>query len=63
MKYKVGDKIITKKPHACGNNEWSVERTGADVKIKCLKCGKTIFLLENELQKMTKKIIEGNENE
>ncbi len=63
MIYKVGDKIITKKPHACKGNEWKVERVGADIKIKCLKCGKSIFLLENELQKMTKKIIDGKENE
>ncbi len=60
MKYKVGDKILTKKPHACGQNEWTVERVGADIKIKCLKCGKSIFVLENQLDKMVKKRIEGN---
>ncbi len=62
-KYKVGDKIITKKPHACKNNEWSVERVGADIKLKCLKCGKNIFVMELEMQRMTKKIIDGNGNE
>ncbi len=63
MIYKVGDKIITKKPHACANSEWSIERVGADIKLKCLKCGKTMFLLESELQKMTKKHISGKEYE
>ncbi len=63
MKYKVGDKIVAKKPHACGANEWSVERVGADVKLRCLKCGKVFFLLENQVQKMTKKHIDGNLNE
>ena len=63
MKYQVGDRIITKKPHACGMGEWTIERGGADVKLKCLKCGKTIFVLESELQKMTKKHINGNLNE
>ncbi len=58
MKYKVGDRIITKKPHACTNNEWVIERIGADVKIKCLKCGRAMFLLEDELKKITKKHIE-----
>ncbi len=59
MKYKVGDKIITKKTHACGNDEWTVERTGADIKIKCSKCGKTMFVLSDGLDKMCKKHIDG----
>ena len=63
MIYKLGDSIISKKPHACGNNEWKVERVGADIKLKCQKCGKSIFVLESELQKMTKKHINGNLNE
>ena len=54
MTYNVGDKIISKKSHACGGNEWQVVRTGADVKIKCLKCGRAIFLSVDELQKMAK---------
>ena len=54
MTYNVGDKIISKKSHACGGNEWQVVRTGADVKIKCLKCGRAIFLSVDELQKMVK---------
>ena len=37
MAYSVGDKITSKKTHACGNNEWEVTRVGADIKLKCLK--------------------------
>lgn len=54
MTYNVGDKIISKKNHACGSNEWQIVRTGADVKIKCLKCGRAIFLSIDELQKIVK---------
>lgn len=53
MIYSVGDKIIAKKPHACGGNAWTVVRTGADVKLKCDKCGRTIFLSPDETAKMT----------
>ncbi len=60
MKYKVGAKIITKKPHACGAKDWLVERVGADIKIRCLNCGRVIFLLPDELDKMTKEYIEVN---
>lgn len=53
MIYSVGGKIIAKKPHACGGNAWTVVRTGADVKLKCDKCGRTIFLSPDETAKMT----------
>ena len=54
MIYKVGGIIKSKKNHACGGNEWQVVRTGADVKIKCLKCGRTVFVSVDEAQNMTK---------
>ena len=58
MTVKVGDKIITKKQHPCGSLEWLVVRTGADIKIKCLGCGRTIMLSEPEFAKRVKKIVE-----
>lgn len=54
MKYQVGGKIKTKKPHACGAFDWEVVRTGADVKIKCLGCGRSVFVSIDKLDKMTK---------
>lgn len=56
IKYEVGDKLKTKKKHPCGCDEWTVERTGADVKIKCDKCGKCVFLLKDKLDKMVKSV-------
>lgn len=44
MKFTVGDTIKAKKPHACGGREWEIVRTGADIKLKCLKCGRIVFL-------------------
>ena len=65
MIYKVGDKIISKKNHACGKNEWQIVRTGADVKLKCLCCGHVIFLSVDQLKKMTKEhiSISGEDND
>jgi hypothetical protein len=59
MIYTEGGKIISKKIHACGGNEWLVQRTGADIKIKCLKCGRAIFVSVDQADKMTKKYIAG----
>lgn len=54
MAYQIGDKIISKKNHACGGNEWEVARVGADIKLKCLKCARSLFLSIDEVKKMTK---------
>ncbi|MBE5733892.1 MAG: DUF951 domain-containing protein [Clostridiales bacterium] len=54
MVYELNSKIISKKPHACGGNEWQVVRVGADVKLKCLKCGRSVFFSIDQLNKMTK---------
>ncbi len=54
MLYNVGDKLISKKAHACGANEWEVARVGADIKLKCLKCGRAIFLSVDEVKRITK---------
>ena len=40
----VGDVITTRKPHPCGSNEWTVIRTGADIKIRCSGCGRIVML-------------------
>lgn len=63
MNYTVGGKIISKKNHACGGNEWQITRTGADIKVKCLKCGKCLFLSVDETDKMVKKYLQvGDDN-
>ena len=62
MQYGVGDKIISKKNHACGSNEWVVARTGADVKLKCVKCGRAVFLSVDEVKKITKQYLPATEN-
>ena len=63
MKYKVGGKIISKKPHACGGKEWTVTRIGADEKIKCDKCGHQIFLSVDKVDKIAKSYIDNMETE
>lgn len=55
--YKVGSIVIMKKPHPCGTNEWMVTRVGADIKIKCVNCGRTIMLSRVEFNKKLKKVV------
>ena len=51
----VGTVVETKKPHPCGGVLWEIVRTGADVKIKCKKCGRGVMLLPDELLKRVRR--------
>lgn len=55
--YRVGSKVIMKKPHPCGTNEWEIIRVGADIKIKCVKCLRVIMLPRIDFNKKLKKVI------
>ena len=55
--YEVGTKVIMKKQHPCGANEWEITRVGADIKIKCLNCNRTILIPRIDFNKNLKKII------
>ena len=57
MDYKLNDIVVMKKPHPCGYNEWQIIRVGADIKIKCLNCGRSIMMPRIEFNKKLKKIV------
>ena len=60
--YKLGDRLVLKKGHPCGANDWEVVKLGADIKLKSRNCGRLVFIPRIELNKKIKKIIE-KENE
>ena len=55
--FGLGDVVLMKKPHACGANEWTIIRVGADVKIKCAQCGRIVMLDRADFVRMGKKIL------
>lgn len=57
VEYSVGDIIQTRKQHPCGSDQWTVIRTGADFKIKCLKCSRIVMLDRETFMKRVKKVI------
>ena len=56
--YKLGSIVTMKKEHPCGTNEWEIIRVGADIKIKCRKCGRTIMMPRNEFNRKLKKVLQ-----
>ena len=55
--YQIGSIVTMKKNHPCGANEWIITRIGADIKIQCLFCKRSIMLPRIEFNKKLKKII------
>lgn len=60
--YKLNDKVVMKKPHACKTNEWTITRMGVDIKIKCNHCGREIMMDRLEFERKLKKVL-GDINE
>lgn len=60
--YKLNDKVVMKKPHACKTNEWLITRMGVDIKIKCIHCGREIMMDRLEFERKLKKVL-GDTNE
>lgn len=56
--YKLGSVVIMKKNHPCGENNWTIVRTGVDIKIKCNKCTREIMLSRVDFEKKLKKVVE-----
>lgn len=57
LEYKLGSKVMMKKQHPCGTNEFEITRLGADIKIKCVNCGRPILLPRIDFNKKIKKVI------
>ena len=55
---RLGDVIRSRKPHPCGNDVWTVIRTGADIKIKCRTCGRIVMLDRETFLKRRKSVLE-----
>ncbi|MBE6072418.1 MAG: DUF951 domain-containing protein [Clostridium butyricum] len=60
--FNLGDIVEMKKTHPCGTNNFEIIRVGADVKIKCVGCGRIVMIPRRKFQKDAKKIVSTAEN-
>ena len=56
--YDLGSLIVMKKGHPCGENLWEIVRLGADIRIRCTKCGRIVMIPRIEFNKKIKKVME-----
>lgn len=56
-RYDLNNIVEMKKPHPCGTNNFQIVRMGADIKIRCTNCDRTIMMLRRDFDKRLKKVI------
>ena len=57
VRFSVGDTLVMRKPHPCGDNRFRVARTGSDVRIICLSCSRDVTVERLKLEKNIKQVI------
>ncbi len=60
-KFQLHDVVEMKKPHPCGENKWRIIRMGADIRIKCLACDRSVLIPRNEFTKKLKRVLQSKE--
>ena len=53
---RIGDLVILKKDHPCGNSQWEIMRIGMDIGIRCFGCGRRVLMVRRELERQIKSI-------
>ena len=57
MDVRVGDKLLMKKNHPCGENVFDVLRVGMDFRVRCVGCGREVIVPRSKIEKNIKKIM------
>jgi len=57
MHLEMGDRLRLRKQHPCGGFDWEVVRLGADIGLRCEKCGRRVLLPRSEVERRTKQML------
>ncbi len=57
MDVRVGDILVMKKPHPCGEKRWLVLRSGMDFRLRCAGCGHEVLLARSKAEKNIRQIV------
>lgn len=57
MDIQLQDILLMKKEHPCGEKQWLVLRTGADLRLRCMGCGREIMVPRFKAEKNIRCVI------
>ncbi len=61
MDIRLGDVLVMKKPHPCGESRWTVLRVGMDFRLKCSGCGHEVLIARSKAEKNIRQILRDGE--
>ena len=61
MEIRLGDVVHLRKKHPCGSDQWQVVRVGADIRIKCSGCGRSVLLGRQVFERRVKDFVSRGE--
>jgi hypothetical protein len=57
VEFRLGDVVRLRKPHPCGNFDWTVVRLGADIGLRCNQCQRKVLLPRRTLERRMKSFL------
>ncbi len=48
--FRLGDVVRLRRAHPCGGQEWLVDRLGADIGLRCQRCGRHVLIERRPLE-------------
>lgn len=61
MDIQLGDILVMKKCHPCGEKQWQVLRVGADFRLRCLGCRHEMMIPRYKAEKNIRNVIRHND--
>jgi hypothetical protein len=47
----LGDVVRLRRTHPCGGDEWQIDRIGADIGLRCRRCGRHVMIDRRTLER------------
>ena len=57
LEINLGDVVRLRKQHPCGGSDWQVTRLGADIGLRCLRCGRRMLVERPVLERRIKTFV------
>ncbi|MBX6350880.1 MAG: DUF951 domain-containing protein [Clostridia bacterium] len=57
LELHLGDVVRLRKPHPCGSDRWEIVRVGADLRLRCLGCGRLVLIERSRAERRIREIV------
>ena len=59
----LGDVLRLRRPHPCGGSEWLVDRLGADIGLRCLRCDRHVLVERRTVERRLAEFVSRGDRE